>query len=228
MQLMLLKAEDLEMTSWGLSLGSAIGVPYALPFRREDHENKAGQEGHPQRQVLEELVGVGAGFGEEAPLQASVAEGHGEEYHGSKQGVHVVHGAEAQLLELAERPLPLLLAGEVEHVEAVRRGHAVVELAVAAEYAVGEGEEDAQGGQDRDQRGRQPFVRRKECPVVGEGRGQCLVRKHRARRQELREVCRARHHLVRGGAGAAGGRRRHDRWFVSDYLRRLRSGDDGR
>jgi len=100
--------------------------------------------------------------------------------------VHVVHGAKPELPELAERPLPLfLLPGEVEHVEPVRRRHAVVELAVAANDAVGEGEEEGEGGKDADQHGREPLVGGAAVAVVGEGRGQRLVRQHRARRQEL-------------------------------------------
>ena len=108
--------------------------------------------------------------------------------------MHVVQRLKAQFLELAERPLPLLLlAREVEDVEPVRRRHAVVELAVSADDAVGEGEEEGEGGEDGDQRGREPLVGGKARPMVGvgEGRGQRLVRQHRARRKELCQVRRA-------------------------------------
>lgn len=101
-----------------------VVVPDALPFGREDHVHKARQECHPQRQVLENLVGVAASTCEEAPLETCVAERHGEEHHGTEEGVHVVKWPEAHLPELA-----------------------VVDLAVAADDAVGEVEEEGEGGE---------------------------------------------------------------------------------
>lgn len=100
-------------------------------------------------------LGVVASVGEEAPLEAGITEGHGEEHHAGDDDMHVVQRPKAKFLELAERPLLLLLlAREVEDVEPVGRCHAVVEPAVSADDAVGEGEEEGEGGEDSDQCGR--------------------------------------------------------------------------
>jgi hypothetical protein len=109
--------------------------------------------------------------------------------------VHVVHQPYPEPAEVAEHPPRELsvsvVAGVVEDEEPLARGHSVVELAVAAEEAVGEeGEEDAGEDAEEQQRGGEAGA------PVGEGRGQRLERQRRARREQLSEVGYARQRLV--------------------------------
>ena len=150
---------------------SGVAVADALPFCGEDHEHKTGQKRDAQWQVLEKLLGVHASVGEEAVLQPHVAESHGEEHQGREDGAHEVQRPDAEPPELGGSPLQLLLfVREVEDVETSQRGDAIVELFVAAEDAVGKGEEDAQDGEDDDQRCGEPLVGGEALAVVGERR----------------------------------------------------------
>ena len=100
----------------------------ALPFGGEDDEHKAGQERHAHWQILEQLLCVPASIREEAVLQPHIAERHCEENHRREEGMHKVQRLKAEPPELVGIiPLLLfLLAGEVEHIEAVRCGKAII------------------------------------------------------------------------------------------------------
>ncbi|TVU02580.1 hypothetical protein EJB05_51915, partial [Eragrostis curvula] len=149
-----------EARLWGLGerdnledgSSNTQGKVNPLPSRREDEEHHGGEEPGAERQVGEHLLDVVAGDGEVAGLHGGVAERHGEEHDGREDGVHVVHPPYPEPAEVPEHLPPALgvgllvvdfVPGVVEHQEPLGRGHAVVELAVAAEEAVGEGEEEA-------------------------------------------------------------------------------------
>ncbi|OQU76267.1 hypothetical protein SORBI_3010G122533 [Sorghum bicolor] len=143
---------------------------------------------------------------DEALLEPDVAHGYGDEDDGGEEGMDPVERLEAALLELAaERleQLALLPLGEAEHVEPPRERHAVVDLALVDD-AVGEGEEDAGGGEEGDEQGAEPLVGDVAGALVGEGRRQRLEHQHRARRQQLRQVRRHRQHLLGGHVHPAG------------------------
>ena len=117
--------------------------------------------------------------------------------------MHVVEPPYPQPVKVLEHLPPalgvlLVVAGVVEHEEPLGRGEAVVELAVAADEAVGEGEEDAGEDAEVEQRGGEVPVGGEARAAVGEGRGQRLERQRRARRQQLREVGHARQRPVDG------------------------------
>lgn len=156
-----------------------IGVADALPGGGEDHEDDAGEESGAERQVHEQLPRVGPGLREEAVLHVGVAERHREEHDRGEEGVDVVDGPDAQPPQILEDELAVVAvaAGVVEHVEAAEGGHAVVELAVAAAEAVGEGEEDAGGGAEVEEEGGEELVRGVAGAVVGEGGGERLTDK---------------------------------------------------
>ena len=180
------------------------GVIDSLPCRRENKEHHGGEEAGAERQIGEHLVHVLARVGEEAALHGDGAERHRQEHHGREHGVHVVHPPYPQPAEVLEHLPPSLgvalvvVAGVVEHEEALDRGDAVVELAVTADEAVGEGEEDAGEEAEVEQRGGEVPVGGEARAPVGEGRGQRLERQRGARRQQLREVGHARQRLVHG------------------------------
>lgn len=157
-----------------------IGVADALPGGGEDHEDDAGEESGAERQVHEQLPRVGPGLREEAVLHVGVAERHREEHDRGEEGVDVVDEPDAQPPQILEDELAVVVvvvvaAGVVEHVEAAEGGHAVVELAVAAAEAVGEGEEDAGGGAEVEEEGGEELVRGVAGAVVGEGGGERLT-----------------------------------------------------
>jgi hypothetical protein len=60
----------------------------AVPGGGKDHEEEAGEEPDRERQVGEEFVPVCRLTGDEAPLDAGVAEGEGHENGGPDDGVH--------------------------------------------------------------------------------------------------------------------------------------------
>ena len=99
---------------------SVVGESNALPLSGEHDEHKAGQKCHPQRKVLEQMLCVPAAIREEAVLQPHIAERHYDENHRREEAMHEVQRLEAEPPELIKIVplLPLLLAGEVEHVEA--------------------------------------------------------------------------------------------------------------
>ena len=68
-------------SSWILLLVTVVTVnkAHAVSGGGEDHEHEAGHDCHPQRQVLEQLLGVIVGIWEETLLQPDVAAGDGEE-----------------------------------------------------------------------------------------------------------------------------------------------------
>ena len=169
-----------------------VRVPDALPGGGEDDEHHARQEPRPEWQVHQQLPHIRPGVREEAPLDAGVGERHGEEHERREEGVHQVQRRDPEPGEILERRLPLLACPRVvERVEAPEGGGAVVELAVAADEAVGEGEEHARGGAGADERQHQVPVRLVAHAVVAEGWRQRLECQHGARRQELQEVRRS-------------------------------------
>jgi hypothetical protein len=174
-----------------LCMGGGVRVTDALPGGGEDHEDNAGQEARPQRQVDQELPHFGPGVGEQAALYAGVGKRHRQEHDRREEGVDEVERGdpEPRQIVVPERGVPLgARAGEVERVEAPEGGHAVVQPAVAADEAVGEGEEHAGDGAGGDERHHQVPVGRVAHAVVAEGRRQRLERQHGARRQQLHEV----------------------------------------
>ena len=173
-------------------VGRHVRVPDALPGGGEDHEHHARQEACPQWQVHQQLPHIRAGVREQAPLDAGVRERHGEEHERREEGVHEVPRRDPEPGEVLERRLPLLAGPRVvERVEAPEGGGAVLEPAVAADEAVGEGEEHARGGASAEERQHQVPVRLVAHAVVAEGWRQRLECQHGARRQELQEVRRS-------------------------------------
>jgi hypothetical protein len=163
------------------ALGVAAEVD-AFSRSREDHEHEAGHDRHARRQVPEQLLGIIVGFREEAVLEPHVAAGDGEEHNGPEDGVEAVNALEAAFPELLRYDL-LLLPRQVE-VEASRKRHALVYLAVVDD-AVREGGEDAGGAEDGDETHGEPPVGGVPVALIGEGRGQRLERQHQARRELL-------------------------------------------
>lgn len=166
------------------------GVIDSLPCRRENKEHHGGEEPGAERQIDEHLVHVLPGVGEEAALHGGGAERHRQEHHGRESRVHVVHPPYPQPAEVLEDLPPslgialvVIVAGVVEHEEALDRGKAVVELAVGADEAVGEGEEDARDEAEVEQCGREVPVGGETRAPVGERRGQRLERQRGASRQ---------------------------------------------
>jgi hypothetical protein len=103
-----------------------------------------------------------------------------EKHDRREEGVHPVQRTEAPLLEFrlkAQEQLQLFLLRLVEHVEATRRGHTIVDPAFVDD-AVREGEEDAGGREEGDQRQAKPLVGSVALAVVCEGCRQRLVCRH--------------------------------------------------
>lgn len=122
-------------------------------------------------QVQEQLLRVVVGVREETALDTGATEGHRQEDDGGEEGVHKVNGPDHKLVEVAEGVGGLIVrAGEVDDVEALEGGKAVVELAVLAHEAVGEGEDDAREDTEVDKQGCQVLVGHTATAVVGEGR----------------------------------------------------------
>ncbi|RRT61421.1 hypothetical protein B296_00024469 [Ensete ventricosum] len=164
----------------------------------EDQEHRARQERSSQRQVHEELPRVGAGLREEAVEHVAVTEGQRQEHHHREQRVHAVQHPQPVSPQVLQHPAALLPLRPVvvEHVHPPQGGHPVVQLAVAALEAVGEGEGGAGGGAELYQGGGEVLVRGVAHAPVGEGRGERLEGQHGAAGQELHQVRRARQRLV--------------------------------
>ena len=176
-------------------LGGGGGlVPNAMAVIREHHEHVPGDGTNDRREhghhgalaELERRVEAGDGVG--------VEERDGGEHEQRQRGVDEVPRAEA-----VRRQVP---GGGVrvgrEGAEAPRRHHAVVDAAVGAHVAVGEGGEGAGGAAERHQRAAQHLVERQRAvPVVGHQRGEELEHEHRAARQQLDQVRHASQRAVR-------------------------------
>lgn len=163
----------------------------------EDHEHQARQERSSQRQVHEELPRVGACLWEEAVEHVAVTEGQRQEHHHREQRVHAVQHPQPVSPQVLQHPAPLsLLPVVVEHVHPPQRRHPVVQLAVAALEAVGEGEGGARGGAELYQGRGEVLVGGVAHAPVGEGRRECLEGQHGAAGQELHQVRCARQRLV--------------------------------
>uniref|UniRef100_K4AEY6 Uncharacterized protein n=1 Tax=Setaria italica TaxID=4555 RepID=K4AEY6_SETIT len=189
-------------------LGGARGlVPDAVAVVGEHHEHvpsgaadDGGEHGHHGALAdLQRRVQAGHGVG--------VQERDGGEHQQRQRGVDEVPRAEPVRRQVPGRRVGV----RGEGVEATARDDAVVDAAVGAHVAVGEGGEGAEAAAERHEGPAQDLVEGGAVAVVGDQGGQELEQEHRAAGKEFDQVRHPAERAVRHAHAAAPRRQRRRR-----------------
>lgn len=185
----------------------SIRVADPPPPGGKHHEHQRRQEAGAQRQVHEQLPRAPPRRREQAPLYHAVAERHRQEHQHRQDRVHVVRRPQPVPPQVVEHLAgAIVVVGVVvEDVEAAPRGEAVVQPAVAAGEAVGEGEQGGGGGAEGDEGEGEGPARGVAGAAVGEGGREGLEGEYGAGGKQLGKVRHRRQRLASRRRGRRGG-----------------------
>jgi hypothetical protein len=162
-------------------------VPDPVARGGEHREDDAGECPHRDGQRHDHLLLLLQQRRVEALHRVGVGQQRhrGEHGHG-EGGVHEVRQPQPVPGEVPPPALRAVVVGERQH--AARRHEAVLDLAVRARVAVGEGRERAEEGEEREEDGRGHLVPEVAVARVGHDRVEHPVQDDRRRRQQLQHV----------------------------------------
>ncbi|RRT45146.1 hypothetical protein B296_00055334 [Ensete ventricosum] len=175
------------LSSWHpsrvLGGGSGWRVPDSVPVVGEEHEDEAGDAAHCRRQHHDQRLLLRDQRRVEARHRVVVQQRYHREHHQREGGVDEVRHPQLVLGQV-----PCAGIGVGEEPQPVLGHHAVVDLAIVPDVAVGEGGEAAGEAADEEKDAGQVLVHGAAVACVGQERAEELEQEHSPAREEFDEV----------------------------------------